>query len=327
MEFGSRRAQGAQGAIDGARAAYIGGASATACALSDMLYSVPAVGTMAHSWVQMFDSEYQAFECYCKLYPHSTTLLVDTYNTLKSGVPNAIKAFKNILVPQGITDFAIRLDSGDISYLSKRARKMLDEAGLQCCKIVASNSLDEYLIRDLMMQGAQIDSFGVGERLITSKSSPVFGGVYKLVAIENEAGEIIPKIKVSENVGKITNPHFKKLYRLYDRESGKAIADQLCVYDELIDDSKPITVFDPNATWKTKTLTDYTARELLIPIFKGGKRVYTAPKLSDIRQYCLDQVELLWDEVKRFENPHSYYVDLSRKLWQIKRDLLEQVKV
>lgn len=327
MEFGSRRAQGAQGAIDGARAAYIGGASATACALSDMLYSVPAVGTMAHSWVQMFDSEYQAFECYCKLYPHSTTLLVDTYNTLKSGVPNAIKAFKNILVPQGITDFAIRLDSGDISYLSKRARKMLDEAGLQCCKIVASNSLDEYLIRDLMMQGAQIDSFGVGERLITSKSSPVFGGVYKLVAIENEAGEIIPKIKVSENVGKITNPHFKKLYRLYDRESGKAIADQLCVYDELIDDSKPITIFDPNATWKTKTLTDYTARELLIPIFKGGKRVYTAPKLSDIRQYCLDQVELLWDEVKRFENPHSYYVDLSRKLWQIKRDLLEQVKV
>ncbi len=326
MEFGSRRAQGAQGAIDGARAAYIGGAAATACTLSDMLYSVPAVGTMAHSWVQMFDSEYEAFECYCKLYPHGSTLLVDTYNTLKSGVPNAIKAFKNILIPQGITDFAIRLDSGDISYLSKRARKMLDDAGLQCCKIVASNSLDEYLIRDLMMQGAQIDSFGVGERLITSKSSPVFGGVYKLVAIENEAGEIIPKIKVSENVGKITNPHFKKLYRLYDKESGKAIADQLCVYDEVIDDSKPITIFDQNATWKTKTLTDYTARELLIPVFKGGKRVYTTPKLSEVRQYCHNQVELLWDEVKRFENPHSYYVDLSKKLWQIKRSLLEQVK-
>lgn len=326
MEFGSRRAQGAQGAIDGARAAYIGGAAATACTLSDMLYSVPAVGTMAHSWVQMFDSEYEAFECYCKLYPHGSTLLVDTYNTLKSGVPNAIKAFKNILISQGITDFAIRLDSGDISYLSKRARKMLDDAGLQCCKIVASNSLDEYLIRDLMMQGAQIDSFGVGERLITSKSSPVFGGVYKLVAIENEAGEIIPKIKVSENVGKITNPHFKKLYRLYDKESGKAIADQLCVYDEVIDDSKPITIFDQNATWKTKTLTDYTARELLIPVFKGGKRVYTTPKLSEVRQYCHNQVELLWDEVKRFENPHSYYVDLSKKLWQIKRSLLEQVK-
>lgn len=203
---------------------------------------------------------------------------------------------------------------------------MLDDAGLQCCKIVASNSLDEYLIRDLMMQGAQIDSFGVGERLITSKSSPVFGGVYKLVAIENEAGEIIPKIKVSENVGKITNPHFKKLYRLYDKESGKAIADQLCVYDEVIDDSKPITIFDQNATWKTKTLTDYTARELLIPVFKGGKRVYTTPKLSEVRQYCHNQVELLWDEVKRFENPHSYYVDLSKKLWQIKRSLLEQVK-
>ena len=202
---------------------------------------------------------------------------------------------------------------------------MLDDAGLQCCKIVASNSLDEYLIRDLMMQGAQIDSFGVGERLITSKSSPVFGGVYKLVAIENEAGEIIPKIKVSENVGKITNPHFKKLYRLYDKESGKAIADQLCVYDEVIDDSKPITIFDQNATWKTKTLTDYTARELLIPVFKGGKRVYTTPKLSEVRQYCHNQVELLWDEVKRFENPHSYYVDLSKKLWQIKRSLLEQV--
>lgn len=327
MEFGSRRAQGAQGAIDGARAAYIGGASATACALSDMLYSVPAVGTMAHSWVQMFDSEYEAFECYCKLYPHSTTLLVDTYNTLKSGVPNAIKAFKNVLVPQGITDFAIRLDSGDISYLSKRARKMLDEAGLQCCKIVASNSLDEYLIRDLMMQGAQIDSFGVGERLITSKSSPVFGGVYKLVAVEEEDGTIVPKIKVSENVGKITNPHFKKLYRLYDKESGKAIADQLCVYDELIDDSEPITIFDPNATWKTKTLTDYTARELLIPVFKNGKRVYNPPELSSVRSYCLDQVELLWDEVKRFENPHSYYVDLSKKLWHVKRELLEQVKL
>ena len=290
-----------------------------------MLYGVPASGTMAHSWVQMFDSEYEAFECYCKMYPHSSTLLVDTYNTLKSGVPNAIKAFKNILVPMGIKNFAIRLDSGDISYLSKKARKMLDEAGLECCKIVASNSLDEYLINDLVMQGARVDLFGVGERLITSKSSPVFGGVYKLVAVENEDGEIIPKIKVSENVGKITNPHFKKLYRLYDRESGKAIADQLCVYDECIDDSKPITIFDQNATWKRKTLTDYTARELLQPIFRNGELLYDAPPLAEIKAYCKEQVDLLWDEVKRFENPHSYYVDLSEKLWEIKNSLLESV--
>lgn len=325
LEFGSRRAQGASGAVDGARAAYIGGAAGTACALSDMLYGVPASGTMAHSWVQMFDSEYEAFECYCKMYPHSSTLLVDTYNTLKSGVPNAIKAFKNILVPMGIKNFAIRLDSGDISYLSKKARKMLDEAGLECCKIVASNSLDEHLINDLVMQGARVDLFGVGERLITSKSSPVFGGVYKLVAVENEDGEIIPKIKVSENVGKITNPHFKKLYRLYDRESGKAIADQLCVYDECIDDSKPITIFDQNATWKRKTLTDYTAGELLQPIFRNGELVYDAPPLAEIKAYCKEQVDLLWDEVKRFENPHSYYVDLSEKLWAIKNSLLESV--
>ncbi|MCQ4021860.1 MULTISPECIES: nicotinate phosphoribosyltransferase [unclassified Ruminococcus] len=327
LEFGSRRAQGASGAIDGARAAYIGGAAGTACTLSDMLYGVPASGTMAHSWVQMFDTEYEAFEAYCKLYPNSSTLLVDTYNTLKSGVPNAIKAFKNILVPMGIKSFAIRLDSGDISYLSKKARKMLDEAGLEYCKIVASNSLDEHLISDLVMQGAKIDLFGVGERMITSKSSPVFGGVYKLVAVENDSGEIVPKIKISENVGKITNPHFKKLYRLYDRESGKAIADQLCVYDETIDDRRPIIIFDQNATWKTKTLTSYTAKELLQPIFKNGELVYNIPPLSDIKAYCENQVSLLWDEVKRFENPHSYYVDLSEKLWGIKRELLEKAKL
>lgn len=326
IEFGSRRAQGVNAAVHGARAAYIGGVEGTSCALSDMLYNVPASGTMAHSWVQMFDSEYEAFESYCKMYPNNTTLLVDTYNTLKSGVPNAIKAFKNILLPQGIKSFAIRLDSGDISYLSKKARKMLDDAGLQCCKIVASNSLDEHLINDLVMQGAEIDVFGVGERLITSKSSPVFGGVYKLVAIEDESGAVVPKIKVSENVGKITNPHFKKVYRLYDKFSGKAIADQLCVFDELIDDEKPITIFDPNATWKRKTLTDYTAKELLLPIFKNGVRVYDMPKLSEIKSSCKNQVELLWDEVKRFENPHTYYVDLSEKLWRIKRELLEQVK-
>ncbi len=326
LEFGSRRAQGAQGAIDGARAAYIGGADATACALSDMLYGVPASGTMAHSWVQMFDSEYEAFETYCRLYPNNATLLVDTYNTLKSGVPNAIKAFKEILLPRGITNFAIRLDSGDISYLSKQARKMLDDAGLKSCKIVASNSLDEYLIRDLVLQGAQVDIFGVGERLITSKSSPVFGGVYKLTAVESGDGQLVPKIKISENVGKITNPHFKRLYRLYDKKSGKAMADQLCVYDEEIDDSKPLTIFDPEATWKKKTLEDYTARDMLIPVFKNGKRVYDSPPLDKIREYCGKEVGLLWDEVKRFENPHRYYVDLSERLWNIKRDLLESAK-
>ncbi len=285
IEFGSRRAQGASGAIDGARAAYIGGCVGTACTLTDKLYGVPAGGTMAHSWIQMFDSEYDAFKTYCELYPDNPTLLVDTYNTLKSGVPNAIKVFKEVLLPQGKTECSIRLDSGDISYLSKKARKMLDEAGLQNCKITASNSLDEYLIRDLMMQGAEVDTFGVGERLITSSSSPVFGGVYKLVAVENEGGEIVPKIKVSENTTKITNPHFKKVYRYFDNESGKALADELCVYDEVVDGSKPHTIFDSNATWKTKTLTDFTAKELLVPIFKNGELVYQVPDLQTSRAY------------------------------------------
>ncbi|MBE6839246.1 MAG: nicotinate phosphoribosyltransferase [Ruminococcus sp.] len=322
LEFGSRRAQGIDGAVVGARAAYIGGCAGTACTLSDELYGIPAGGTMAHSWIQMFDTEYEAFRTYCELYPENTTLLVDTYNTLKSGIPNAIKAFKEVLVPKGITNFAVRLDSGDISYLSKRARKMLDDAGLTNCKIVASNSLDEYLIRDLMTQGAQIDTFGVGERLITSKSSPVFGGVYKLVAVENN-GEIIPKIKVSENVAKITNPHFKKVWRIYDKASGKAIADQLCVYDEVIDETQPLTIFDPEATWKTKTLTNFTVRELSVPVFLNGEQVYTSPSIEEIKRYCAEQVDKLWDEVKRFENPHKYYVDLSQKLWDIKKKLLE----
>ncbi len=322
LEFGSRRAQGASGAVDGARAAYIGGCAGTACTLTDELYGVPAGGTMAHSWIQMFDSEYDAFKTYCELYPDNPTLLVDTYNTLKSGVPNAIKVFKEVLLPQGKTKCAIRLDSGDISYLSKKARKMLDEAGLTDCTITASNSLDEYLIRDLMMQGAQINTFGVGERLITSSSSPVFGGVYKLVAVEDEGGEIVPKIKVSENTAKITNPHFKKLYRYYDNESGKAIADELCVYDEIVDDKKPRTIFDPLATWKTKTLTDFTAKELLVPVFKGGECVYESPSIKEIADYCAAQLDLLWDEVKRFENPHTYYVDLSKKLYEIKNILL-----
>ncbi|HCA04919.1 MAG TPA: nicotinate phosphoribosyltransferase [Ruminococcaceae bacterium] len=327
IEFGSRRAQGVSGAVVGARAAYIGGCIGTACTLTDELYGVPAGGTMAHSWVQMFDSEYEAFKAYVELYPDNPTLLVDTYNTLKSGIPNAIKVFKELLLPQGKTKCAIRLDSGDISYLSKKARTMLDEAGLTECKITASNALDEKLIRDLMMQGAQVDTFGVGERLITSQSSPVFGGVYKLVAVENAAGEIEPKIKVSENTAKITNPHFKKVYRYYDNESGKALADELCLYDEVVDDSKNHTIFDPNATWKTKELYNFTARELLVPIFRNGECVYESPSIGEIADYCREQVDLLWDEVKRFENPHNYYVDLSQRLYEIKSILLNVHKM
>ena len=320
-EFGSRRAQGADGAVLGARAAYIGGCAATACTISDRDFAIPATGTMAHSWVQMFDSEYEAFVAYCRLYPENATLLVDTYDVLKSGVPNAIRAFKEELLPRGITKCGIRLDSGDITYLSKKARKMLDEAGLYDCKIVASNSLDENIIRDIILQGAKIDSFGVGERLITAKSHPVFGGVYKLVAKE-ENGVIVPKIKISENPEKITNPHFKKVYRIYDNETGTAIADLLTVHDEVIDESEPLELFDPIQTWKTKTVTDFTARSLLEPIFIDGECVYELPHIFEIRSYCQKQIETLWDEVKRFENPHSYYVDLSRKLWNIKQELL-----
>ncbi len=325
LEFGSRRAQGADGATIGARAAFIGGCKGTACTLTDRLFGVPASGTMAHSWVQMFDSEYEAFKTYCETYPHGATILVDTYNTLKSGVPNAIKVFKEVLVPQGITDFAIRLDSGDISYLSKKARKMLDDAGLSCCKITASNSLDEYLIRDLMMQDAKIDTFGVGERLITASSSPVFGGVYKLAAVE-ENGVIVPKIKVSENIGKITNPHFKKVYRIFDKESGKAIADYICIHDEIIDETKPLQIFDQFAVWKTKTIENFVAKELQVPVFRNGKLVYKLPEIEEIQQYCAEQLDTLWDEVKRFENPHSYYVDLSVKLWKKKTEMLERLK-
>ena len=320
-EFGSRRAQGADGAILGARAAYIGGCSATACTISDRDYAIPATGTMAHSWVQMFDTEYEAFVAYCKMYPHNATLLVDTYDCLKSGVPNAIRAFKEVLLPQGITSCGIRLDSGDITYLSKKARKMLDEAGLQSCRIVVSNSLDENIIRDIIHQGACIDSFGVGERLITAKSNPVFGGVYKLVAKEKD-GKVIPKIKISENPEKITTPHFKKIYRIYDNETGKASADLLCVYDEVIDTGAPLEIFDPIETWKKKQFTNYTVRELLIPVFKNGECVYTPPHISEIQEYCKNEIDTLWDEVKRFENPHKYYVDLSEKLWNIKHELL-----
>ena len=317
-EFGSRRAQGASAAILGARAAYIGGCSSTACAIADERFGIPAVGTMAHSWVQMFDSEYEAFDSYCKLYPNAATLLVDTYNVLKSGVPNAIKAFK----ANGITKCGVRIDSGDITYLTRKTRRLLDEAGMTDCKIVVSNSLDEYIIRDTIQQGACIDSFGVGERLITSKNSPVFGGVYKLAAIEREDGTIVPKIKISENTAKITNPHYKKLYRIYEGDSGKAIADLITVHDEVIDTSKSLELFDPEHIWKRKVLEDYRIEELQKPIFLGGKCVYESPTASEIRDYCAAQLDLQWDEVKRFENPHNYYVDLSQKLWDVKQALL-----
>ena len=324
LEFGSRRAQGSDAAITGARAAYIGGCAGTACTISDQLYGVPAGGTMAHAWVQMFDSEYDAFKTYCEIYPTNATLLVDTYNTLKSGVPDAIRAFNEVLKPLGVTKCGIRLDSGDITYLSQQARKMLDEAGWTECEISASNSLDEYIIRDLLLQGAKVDMFGVGERLITARSEPVFGGVYKLAAVEDGKGQIVPKIKLSENVTKITNPHFKKVYRLFDRDTGKAEADYIAIYDEVVDDTQPLELFDPEATWKRKTLENYWAVPLLRTIYRGGQLVYQRPSLQEIQRYCEAQVETLWDSVKRFENPHNYYVDLSLRLWSVKEELLRK---
>ena len=324
LEFGSRRAQGADAAIIGARAAYIGGCAGTACTISDQLYGVPAGGTMAHAWVQMFDTEYEAFKTYCETYPTNATQLVDTYNTLKSGVPNAIRAFNEVLRPMGISKCGIRLDSGDMAYLSQKARTMLDEAGWPECQISVSNSLDERLIQNLFLQGAQIDMFGVGERMITAKSEPVFGGVYKLTAVENDKGEIIPKIKCSENVEKITIPHFKKVYRLYNRDNGKAIADYMTVHDEVVDENEPLMLFDPYATWKTKNVCNFEARELLVPVFLNGKKVYQSPTLKDIQAYCKQQVNTLWDEIKRFDNPQTYYVDLSQKLWDIQQELLRK---
>lgn len=321
MEFGSRRAQGYDGAVYGARASYIGGCIGTACTIAEKEFGIPALGTMAHSWIQMFDSELEAFQVYARRYPKACTLLVDTYNVLKSGIPNAIRTFDEILQPMGIRPAGIRIDSGDITYLSKRARKMLDEAGYPDCKICASNSLDEKIIRDMLVQGAQIDSFGVGERLITAESDPVFGGVYKLCAIEKNK-TIIPKIKISENVTKITNPDYKKVWRLYDNKTGKAIADVITKHNEEINNQKPYEIFDPDHTWKRKLIENFTVKELQIPIFKHGKCVYTSPKVQDIKKYCLEQINTLWDEVLRFENPHHYYVDLSQELWDEKQSLL-----
>ena len=318
-----RAADGAEAATIGARDAYIAGCASTSCTLTDQYYGVPSSGTMAHSWIQMFDSEYEAFVTYCKSYPDNVILLVDTYHVISSGVPNAIRAFDEVLKPMGKRPIGVRIDSGDIAYLSKKIRKMLDQAGYYDCKIFATNSLDEFLIRDLLLQGAKIDCFGVGERLITSKSDPVFDGVYKLCAVEDSKGNIIPKIKISENIGKITTPHFKKVYRLFDKENDKAIADLIAIHDEKIDFSKPIELFDPQAVWKRKLVEDYTVEELLVKVFENGKLIYDLPSTKEIKEYCLKNVDRLWDEVKRFENPHNYYVDLTQKLYDLKKEMLK----
>ena len=325
MEFGSRRAQGADAATIGARAAYIGGVVGSANAYADKLYGVPALGTMAHSWVMMFENEYEAFRAYAETFPDDTTLLVDTYDTLKSGIPNAIKVFDEVLKPMGKRPAGIRLDSGDIAYLSKKARKMLDEAGYEDCKIVASSALDEFKIKDMLDQGAKVDSFGVGERLITSMSHPVFGGVYKLVATE-EDGNITPKIKISENVEKITTPGFKQVYRFYDNDDNKAIADLVCLHEEEITDDE-IEIFHPVHTWKRKTLTNFHTKKLLVPIFEKGKLVYELPSLEDIKKNKEREVNTLWEEVQRFEFPHIYIVDLSQKLWEMKNDMINKTKI
>lgn len=324
-EFGTRRAQGVDEAVYGARAAYIGGCVATSGVIPEREFGIPSVNTMIHSWVQLFDSEYDAFCEYARRHPDDCTLVVDTYDTIRSGIPNAIKAFDDVLLPLGKRPKSVRIDSGDITYLSKRVRKMLDVAGYPDCDIMASNSLDEHLISDMVSQGAKVDCFIVGERLITSASSPLFGGVYKLSAIEKD-GKTIPKINLSENVRKITIPSSKQVYRLIDKDSGKAIADVLTLDDETIDENKPYVLFDPDFTWKRKEIENFVTRKLLVPIFEGGKKVYEEPSLKEIREYCLRQTDTLWDEVKRFENPHKYYVDLSKNLWAERNGLIEKFK-
>lgn len=319
MEFGTRRAQGADAAVYGARASYIGGCAGTACTIADRNHHVPALGTMAHSWIQSFDSEYEAFRKYTELYPDNATLLIDTYNVLKSGLPNAIKVFKELKPSK----MGVRIDSGDITYLTRECRKRLDEEGLQDCKIVISNSLDEYIIRDVILEGAKIDSFGVGERLITAKSEPVFGGVYKLAAIEQK-GKLVPKMKISENVEKITNPGFKKVVRFFSKDTGKAMADVIMLYDEEVPGGDPYEIFDPNNVWKKKFLENYEAKELMVQIFDKGKCIYESPTIEEIRKTCEEQIETLWGETLRFENPSIYYVDLSEQLWNMKTILLNR---
>ena len=323
MEFGARRAHGHGAAYYGARAAIIGGCTGTSCLLTAKDFGVKASGTMAHSWVQLFPDEYTAFKTYAEEYPDSCMLLVDTYNVLKSGIPNAIRVFDEVLKPLGKRPIGIRIDSGDITYITKKARKMLDDAGYPDCKICVSNSLDEYLIRDMIFQGAKVDSYGVGERLITASSEAVFGGVYKLSAVEKN-GEIIPKIKISENEAKITIPGVKIPWRLYDRETGKAIADVITMADEKIDSSEPYEIFDPNHTWKRKIVTDFVAKKLQVKVFQKGKQVYDCPSVKEISAYRQEQVDSMWDEVPRFENPHNYYVDLSENLWELRQGLLNE---
>lgn len=322
-EFGSRRAQGYSGANLGARAAYIGGVVGTANTLADKLFGVPALGTMAHSWVQMFDTELDAFRAFARVYPQNCLLLVDTYDTLKSGLPNAIKVFNEEVVSRGYRPKGIRIDSGDIAYLSKKARKMLDDAGFEDAWIMASNSLDEFTIRNILVQGARVDAFGVGERLITSKSDPVFGGVYKLTGVQGENGEVIPKIKISENVTKITNPGFKEIHRFYDKNSNKAIADVVSLHDELIPEDN-YEIFHPIYTWKRKTLKNFYSKKLLVQIYKEGKLVYKLPTLEEIRKKAISELDSLWDEVSRIDNPTEYIVDLSDELWKTRDGLLKK---
>lgn len=321
MEFGTRRSHSTAAAIYGARAAYIGGCSGTACTVADRDFGIPALGTMAHSWVQMYDDEYEAFKKYAEIYPTNCTLLVDTYDVLKSGVPTAIKVFKEMKPAK----MGIRIDSGDIAYLTKKARKMLDDAGLQECSIVVSNSLDEYIIRDVINEGACIDSLGVGERLVTASSQPVFGGVYKLSALEKD-GQMIPKIKVSENVEKITNPGFKSLYRLYDKDDNRMLADVITLDSEVIPEEDGYEIFDPSAVWKRKKVDNFYAKNMRIQIFEGGKCIYDSPSIDEIKAYCKKELESIWDEMKRFENPQTYYVDLSYDLWKLKNDMLSAAK-
>ncbi len=325
MEFGARRAHGNGAAYYGARAAVIGGCTGTSCLLTAKDFKIPVSGTMAHSWVQLFPDEYTAFKSYAEKYPDNCLLLVDTYNVLKSGIPNAIKVFDEVLKPLGKRPKGIRIDSGDITYISKKARKMLDNAGYPDCKICASNSLDEYLIRDMIFQSAEVDSFGVGERLITASSEAVFGGVYKLSAVEKN-GEIIPKIKISENTAKITLPGVKIPWRLYDRETGKAIADVITLGDEKIDSTEPYELFDSVHTWKRKVVDNFVAKKLQVKVFEKGKLVYECPDVKEISDYRSEQVDSMWDEVKRFENPHTYYVDLSEKLWSLRNEMLRLTK-
>lgn len=324
QEFGARRAQGVDAANYGTRASYIGGCVSTSNTMMDRDFSIPASGTMAHSWVQMFSDEYTAFKTYATLYPDSTVLLVDTYNVVKSGIPNAIKVFNDVLKPMGKRPVGVRIDSGDISYLSKKARKMLDEAGYEDVKIIASNALDEYIIRDLFINDAKIDSFGVGECMITSKTAPVLGGVYKLAAVKNADGSYTPKIKISESAEKLTLPYLKQVYRIFSKDTGKALADYISIYDENVENLQEITIFSPTEPWKKQTLSNVDIKPMLIPIFKEGKKVYENPDVHTVRKFCLDSIEYLWDEVKRFEYPHLYYVDYSEKLWKEQHRLLSQ---